>query len=162
MMRTLVASAATRTAWPCLCRKAFYTSFPLDRPSWSVSKLLEKPTGTPRPPQLEGDLSVSDIQHLYNLAGLKMPNPHEQPGEFAQLSKEVNQLRRFLSHIQAVSETENLEPVEPLVRIAEPIEFTAELPNGGLEFAPDEESRLGRKVLHTAEKTSGEYLIVED
>ncbi|KAJ1962707.1 hypothetical protein GGI12_002489 [Dipsacomyces acuminosporus] len=164
-MRVLLARRLVRAPRPVLDAKprsaVFYTTFPLDKPSWSVGHLLEKPTQRPRSMEQE-HLGVADIQRLYNLAGLKMPDQEEEPEEFTQLSREVNQLHDFLSHIHEVSSSSDLKSIEPLVRIAEQVEFTAEAPDGGLQFTQKETSQLGREILRIAEKRSGEFLMVED
>ncbi|ORX74519.1 hypothetical protein DL89DRAFT_264373 [Linderina pennispora] len=140
-----------------------YSSFPLSRPSWSVGTLLEKPTNAAGHEGASDDpLDAKGIQHLYNLAGLRMPDPTQKAAEFGRLSKDAHQLRDFLSHIQAAARTEDLSGVEPLVRIAEPIEFSVDSPDAGLDHSSKPSDRLGRKVLQTASRSSGDYLIVEE
>ncbi|KAJ1944036.1 hypothetical protein FBU59_002717 [Linderina macrospora] len=140
-----------------------YSSFPLRKPSWSVSTLLEKPKDSPGQREANDDpLDLEGIHHLYNLAGLRMPDPTQKAAEFDRLSRDAHQLRDFLSHIQTATRHEDLSSVEPLVRIAEPIEFSAELPDAGLNHTSEASDKLGRQVLQTASKTSGDYLLVEE
>ncbi|KAJ1869274.1 hypothetical protein LPJ55_005467 [Coemansia sp. RSA 990] len=87
-----------------------------------------------------------------------MPDPQDEMKALT----EINQLRDFLSHIHIVSESENLDAVEPLVRIVEPVSFTAESPDGGLSFSKDQLANIGRKILDCAEQTNGPFYIVED
>ncbi|KAJ2306305.1 hypothetical protein IWW55_001514 [Coemansia sp. RSA 2706] len=91
-----------------------------------------------------------------------MPDPATEPNEFARVSFEINQLRDFLSHIQVVSESEDLSAVEPLVRIAEPVQFSADNVDGGLKFARDPATDIGRRALEAADQTNGPFFIVED
>ncbi|KAJ2003999.1 hypothetical protein GGI04_002760 [Coemansia thaxteri] len=136
--------------------------FPLKKPSWSVGTLLQRPVGISHQPVADQTLGHDEIQHLYHLAGLKMPDPIEQPQEYAQVLKDVNQLRDFLSHLRVVSESENLSLVQPLARFAEPVVFSAAMPGGGLKLEKDESTELGTRVLQTAARTSGQFLVVED
>ncbi|KAJ2845398.1 hypothetical protein IWW36_004797 [Coemansia brasiliensis] len=137
-----------------------HNAFPLTKPAWSVSTLLQKPQNIGRYHELERDLDHTEIEHLHNLCGLTMPDP--QKDEFTKASTEINQLRDFLSHIHVVSESENLDAVEPLVRIAEPVSFTADSMDGGLSFTKDQPANIGRKILGCAEQTNGPFYIVED
>ncbi|KAJ2479446.1 hypothetical protein EV174_004021, partial [Coemansia sp. RSA 2320] len=121
-----------------------------------------RPVGISHQPVADQTLGHDEIQHLYHLAGLKMPDPIEQPQEYAQVLKDVNQLRDFLSHLRVVSESENLSLVQPLARFAEPVVFSAAMPGGGLKLEKDESTELGTRVLQTAARTSGQFLVVED
>ncbi|KAJ1719195.1 hypothetical protein LPJ53_006000 [Coemansia erecta] len=136
--------------------------FPLDKPSWSISKFLSKPENVKHIPELDRDLDEKEIRHLYDLAGLQVPDPTVDPQSFGRTSQHINQLRDLLSHIRTVSETEDLDSVEPLVRIAEPIEFTAEEPDGGLDFGTDPEDHLGTRVLGLTKNAHGPYISVRD
>ncbi|KAJ1738768.1 hypothetical protein LPJ68_005271 [Coemansia sp. RSA 1086] len=149
--------------YPLLCRgisssQAAYDTFPLTKPTWSVSTLLRKPQNIGQYQELERDLDSREIRHLHNLCGLSMPDPQDEMKALT----EINQLRDFLSHIHIVSESENLDAVEPLVRIVEPVSFTAESPDGGLSFSKDQLANIGRKILDCAEQTNGPFYIVED
>ncbi|KAJ2804211.1 hypothetical protein H4R20_002597 [Coemansia guatemalensis] len=156
------------TTFPALrlCARTLFrkkhSSFPLTQPSWSVDTLLRKPDNIDRHRDLDRELSQHDIKHLHDLSGLCMPDPADNPKELAQVSADVNQLRDFLSHIRVVSQSEDLSTVQPLVRISEPLEFTAGKPNGGLVSVDDGNLRIGQKTLQAAEQSSGSYFIVED
>ncbi|KAJ2160440.1 hypothetical protein GGF46_002266 [Coemansia sp. RSA 552] len=135
--------------------------FPLSGPSWSVGTLLKKPRDATKAQGMEDDLSQKEIAHLYTLSGLRMPDPAKEPHKFAQISAEVNQLRDFLSHIQVAREHSNLDAVEPLVRIAEPVNFTIDESDGDLAPSDSSAENVGQRVLHAAEQKSGPYFIVE-
>ncbi|KAJ1648284.1 hypothetical protein LPJ64_000440 [Coemansia asiatica] len=137
--------------------------FPLDKPSWAVTTLLSKPSNVKHSAELDRDLDQKEIARLYQLSGLKMADAAANPQEYTSVSKHVNQLRDLLSHIRTVSETGDLDSVQPLVRIAEPIRFTTEDDQTvELSFEKDSESYLGMRVLDIAMKKNGSYLIVED
>ncbi|KAJ1986917.1 hypothetical protein GGI25_006035 [Coemansia spiralis] len=137
------------------------TSFPLDKPSWSVATLLKKPDDALRQQKLKGYLSNAEVQHLYTLSGLKLPDPTKDAEDFERVLADVNKLRDFLSHIQVASASEDLDSVEPLVRICEPVVFTTEKRDGDLSYSSDPNSHIGEKVLDTANQKSGPYLVVE-
>ncbi|PIA18665.1 hypothetical protein COEREDRAFT_85123 [Coemansia reversa NRRL 1564] len=149
-----------------LCAKQLlrekHTIFPLTQPKWSVDTLLRKPDNINQHHDLDRDLSQREIKHLHDLSGLCMPDSVETPKEFAKVSADVNRLRDFLSHIRVVSKSEDLSTVQPLVRISEAVEFTANEPNGNLISTDDINLRDGRKALQMAEQSSGPYFIVED
>ncbi|KAI7825890.1 hypothetical protein BX661DRAFT_225291 [Kickxella alabastrina] len=136
--------------------------FPLTKPSWSVNTLLNGAEGIKHPEKLDGELDQARIRRLYELSGLQLPDPAVESERYKQISEHVNQLKDFLGHIQAVEETDKLDGVVPLMRIAEVLEFTIEEPNAGLVVGVDSEAHLGRRVLELAAKTSGDYLIVEE
>ncbi|KAJ1804525.1 hypothetical protein LPJ75_005562 [Coemansia sp. RSA 2598] len=138
------------------------SSFPLDGPSWTAKTLLSKPSHVKHSAELDRDLGQEEIAHLYELSGLKMASAAEDPSEYASVSKHVNQLRDLLSHIRVVSETGDLDSVQPLVRIAEPIRFTAEDQEGRLSLDVDGKAHLGTRIIDMASKKSGSYLMVED
>ncbi|KAJ2231959.1 hypothetical protein H4R99_004217 [Coemansia sp. RSA 1722] len=148
----------------CLTQAAALQSpaFPLDKPSWAVKTLLSKPSSVQHSAELDRDLDQKEIAHLYQLSGLKMADAAKDPSEYASVSKHINQLRDLLSHIRTVTETGDLESVQPLVRIAEPIHFTAQDPAGGLSFDEDSEAHLGKRVLDMASKKSESFLMIED
>ncbi|KAJ2137828.1 hypothetical protein IW136_003360 [Coemansia sp. RSA 678] len=145
-----------------------HKGFPLTGPAWSVGSLLEESRGISYHPVLKVDLDPEpeleqhDIEHLHNLCGLTMPDPLKNPEELEQITTEINHLRNFLGHIHVVTRSGDLDSIEPLVRIAEPVQFTANKFNGGLKFADDPGACVGRKSLETAEKKSDSFFIVED
>lgn len=149
------------------CRKMLNSSFPLDKPSWSVGVLLRRPETDSTTASLtpETPLTKQGIQHLYNLSGLKMPDPVQNKNEYEQVIKDINQLRDFLSHLQRIShitDSRELDKVEPLVRLAEPVYLTAESPTGGLDHEQNQKQHLGTRLLEIAEKSNGSYLIAEE
>ncbi|KAJ2859407.1 hypothetical protein GGH94_006122, partial [Coemansia aciculifera] len=104
--------------------RALFAEFPLKQPCWSVGVLLQRPASITHLPEAEQTLGSKEVQHLYNLAGLHMPDPVTNPQDYAQVLTDINQLRDFLSHLRVVSESEDLSLVEPLARISEPVLFT--------------------------------------
>ncbi|KAJ1851560.1 hypothetical protein LPJ73_003015 [Coemansia sp. RSA 2703] len=137
-------------------------AFPLDKPSWSISKFLSKPTNVKHIAELDRDLTAKEIRHLYDLAGLPAPDPTQDAQAFERTLQHINQLRDLLSHLRTVSETEDLDSVEPLVRIVEPIEFTAEAPDGGVDFTQEANEHLGTRVLGLTKNAYGSYISVRD
>ncbi|KAJ2821393.1 hypothetical protein FBU31_004921 [Coemansia sp. 'formosensis'] len=91
-----------------------------------------------------------------------MPDPVTNPKEYIRVLADINQLRDFLSHLRAVSESEDLSLVEPLARISEPVLFTATSPDAGLHAGTDRKTHLGANALKAAAQTSGPYFVVED
>ncbi|KAJ1799841.1 hypothetical protein LPJ59_001541 [Coemansia sp. RSA 2399] len=138
------------------------STFPVDKPAWAVSTLLKRPDDAIHRQKLQEALSNDDVKRLYALSGLKLSDMSNDADELARVLVDVNKLRDFLSHIQTVSISENVDSVEPLVRIAEPVEFSCKEPAGGLWQSEDPSLDLGEKVLETAKHRSGPYLVVED
>ncbi|KAJ2568581.1 hypothetical protein IW140_003787 [Coemansia sp. RSA 1813] len=138
------------------------SAFPVDKPSWSVATLLKRPDDATHKQKLKEMLSIGDVKRLYALSGLKLPDMTKETDEFARVLTDVNKLRDFLSHIQTVSVSENMDSVKPLVRIAEPVEFSHKKPTGDLQKSDDPTLDLGEKVLEIAKQRSGPYLVVED
>ncbi|KAJ2742721.1 hypothetical protein GGI20_004285 [Coemansia sp. BCRC 34301] len=128
----------------------------------SLNSVSIRPASIAHLPESERTLGIEEVQHLYHLAGLKMPDPETQSQEIAQVLTDINQLRDFLSHLRVVSESEDLSPVEPLSRISEPIVFSVDTPDGGLQAETDRATHLGSKALEAAAQTSGPYFIVEE
>ncbi|KAJ2520077.1 hypothetical protein GGI11_002392 [Coemansia sp. RSA 2049] len=138
------------------------SAFPLDKPSWSVSKLLKRPNDAMHKSSLEESLGKAELVRLYALSGLKLPDVSKESEHFEHVLTDINKLRDFLSHIQAVAICEDLESVRPLVRITNPVVFTSDEPEGGLQLSDELDLQIGEKVLDMAKKRSGAYLIVED
>ncbi|KAJ2843084.1 hypothetical protein GGI22_007334, partial [Coemansia erecta] len=90
------------------------SAFPVDKPAWAVSTLLKRPDDAMHKQKLEKALSNDDVKRLYALSGLKLPDISKNADELARVSADVNKLRDFLSHIQTVSISENVDSVEPL------------------------------------------------
>ncbi|KAJ2559193.1 hypothetical protein EV175_000455 [Coemansia sp. RSA 1933] len=138
------------------------SAFPVDKPSWSVATLLKRPDDAIRNQSIDESLNNSDMKRLYALSGLRLPSMTDEADEFAQILADVNRLRDFLSHIQTVKISDNVNSVEPLVRIAEPVVFSYKEPTGGLPQSEDPGLDLGEKVFDIAKQRSGPYLVVED
>ncbi|KAJ2094372.1 hypothetical protein GGI09_005439 [Coemansia sp. S100] len=161
MLRRVVMQVKANTRSLTLSR-ALLAEFPLSQPSWSVGVLLQRPASISHLPEAEQALGSKEIQHLYNLAGLHMPDPATNPQDYAQVLTDINQLRDFLSHLRVVSESEDLSLVEPLARISEPVLFTADSPDAGLQVETDRKTHLGANALKAAAQISGPYFVVED